>query len=186
VEIQLPGINQVNVNEKTGLTFSNVLRAFLRQDPDIIMVGEIRDKETAEIAIRAAQTGHLVLSTLHTNSAPDTLIRLLNMGIAPFNLASSLRLIIAQRLIRKLCKHCQPETCQTCPYCMEGYHGREGIFELMPISKTISTLIFQGNKIDMAAQAQLEGMQSLWEAALVKVQQGVTSMAEIYRVVEHD
>lgn len=186
VEIQLPGINQVNVNEKTGLTFSNVLRAFLRQDPDIIMVGEIRDKETAEIAIRAAQTGHLVLSTLHTNSAPDTVIRLFNMGIAPFNLASSLRLIIAQRLIRKLCQHCQPETAHTCPYCMEGYHGREGIFEVMPISQAISALILQGNKHEIAAQAKLEGMQSLWEAALVKVKQGMTSMTEIYRVVEQD
>lgn len=200
VEIQLPGINQVNIHEKAGLTFSNVLRAFLRQDPDIIMVGEIRDKETAEIAIRAAQTGHLVLSTLHTNSAPDTLIRLLNMGIAPFNLASSLRLIIAQRLVRKLCEYCKkPQSLEGdslpilnafqpsgCHYCVDGYHGREALFELMPISKTLNNLILKGDKIEISHQAELEGMQTLWQSALQKVQNGFTSLAEIYRVVSHE
>ena len=148
VEIQLSGINQVNIHEKAGLTFASVLKAFLRQDPDIIMVGEIRDRETAEIAIRAAQTGHLVLSTLHTNSAPDTLIRLLNMGIAPFNLASSLRLIIAQRLVRKLCIHCQQKGCH---YCVDGYNGRQGLFEFMPISKALSSLILQSNLAEIAS-----------------------------------
>lgn len=200
IEIQLHGINQVNINDKAGLTFSSVLRAFLRQDPDIIMVGEIRDKETAEIAIRAAQTGHLVLSTLHTNSAPDTLIRLLNMGIAPFNLASSLRLIVAQRLIRKLCGHCKkPQSLELnslnisgayqaagCHYCIDGYHGREGLFELMPISKTLSTLILQDGRTDITQQAEQEGMKNLREAGMSKVQQGITSLAEIYRVVTHE
>jgi type IV pilus assembly protein PilB len=183
VEIQLSGINQVNIHEKAGLTFASVLKAFLRQDPDIIMVGEIRDRETAEIAIRAAQTGHLVLSTLHTNSAPDTLIRLLNMGIAPFNLASSLRLIIAQRLVRKLCSHCQQKGCH---YCVDGYNGRQGLFEFMPISKALSSLILQSNLAEIASQATREGMQNLWEIALQKVQQGITSMEEVYRVVAHD
>ena len=192
VEIQLPGINQVNIHEKAGLTFAFVLRAFLRQDPDIIMVGEIRDKETAEIAIRAAQTGHLVLSTLHTNSAADTLIRLLNMGIAPFNLAGSLRLVIAQRLIRKLCDQCKQRIndhyhAQGCPYCVGGYQGREGLFELMPISKTLSALILQkGAQAEIAAQAMHEGMLTLWQAGLQKVQQGITNLEEIHRVVAHE
>ncbi len=192
VEIQVPGINQVNIHEKAGLTFSSVLRALLRQDPDIIMVGEIRDKETAEIAIRAAQTGHLVLSTLHTNSAIDTLIRLINMGIASFNLANSLQLIIAQRLVRKLCPHCkllqsndiyQPKGCHSC---LEGYHGREGIFELMPISKSIGELILADKKSEFFTQAESEGMKGLWQAGMYKVQAGITSLAEIYRVVNHE
>lgn len=193
VEIALPGINQVSVHEKAGLTFTTALRAFLRQDPDIIMLGEIRDKESADIAIRAAQTGHLVLSTLHTNSAPDTLIRLLNMGIAPFNLISSLRLVISQRLVRKLCEHCKlphaPESWQAqgCSYCLDGYHGREGVFELMAVSKTMNKLILEGGaKADLVEQAQREGMLPLWQAALQKVQQGTTSLGEIYRVVAHE
>jgi type IV pilus assembly protein PilB len=179
VEISLAGINQVNVHEKAGLTFSTVLKAFLRQDPDIMMVGEIRDKETAAIAVHAAQTGHLVLSTLHTNSAADTVVRLMNMGIAPFNIADSLRLVIAQRLVRKRCHRCQ----QGCHYCTDGYQGREGVFELMPISKALSTVILEGNKADITQQAEREGMQTLWQAALQKVEQGITSMEEIYRVV---
>lgn len=191
VEIQLAGINQVNIHEKAGLTFASVLRALLRQDPDIIMVGEIRDKETAEIAVRAAQTGHLVLSTLHTNSAADTVIRLLNMGIAPFNLAGSLRLIVAQRLIRKLCTHCKqadsPEIPSPCSHCTGGYQGRTGVFELMPISKKLSALILQeGAKAPIEQCAGEEGMRNLWQAALEKVSQGVTNLPEIYRVVSHD
>jgi type IV pilus assembly protein PilB len=183
VEIQLAGINQVNIHEKAGLGFAQVLRAFLRQDPDIIMVGEIRDKETAEIAIRAAQTGHLVLSTLHTNSAAETLTRLLNMEIAPFNLASALRLVIAQRLVRKLCTYCRGEKCHQC---VDGYRGRQGLFELMPISKHLTPLILQANTTEIFQQAVKEGMQSLWDTALQKVQEGVTTMEEIYRVVAHD
>ncbi|MBS0350992.1 MAG: Flp pilus assembly complex ATPase component TadA, partial [Proteobacteria bacterium] len=187
VEIQIPGINQVNVNEKAGLTFSNVLRALLRQDPDIIMVGEIRDKETAEIAVRAAQTGHLVLSTLHTNNAADTLIRLLNMGIAAYNLASSLRLIIAQRLVRKLCDHCkQQKTARDCGYCFDGFHGREAVFELMPISKNISESILTGTRNDIIRQAKKEGLQDLMQSGLAKVQAGITSLAEVYRVISHE
>lgn len=191
VEIALHGINQVNIHEKAGLTFTQVLRAFLRQDPDIIMIGEIRDKETADIAVRAAQTGHLVLSTLHTNNAPETLIRLLNMGIAPFNLADSLQLVIAQRLVRKLCSHCKQKLAQAyaaqgCHYCTDGYHGREGLFELMPVSKALSALILQGNKENIAQQAEQEGMQSLWQTALQKVQQGITTLEEIYRTVAHE
>lgn len=192
VEIQLPGINQVNIHEKAGLTFASVLRAFLRQDPDIIMVGEIRDKETAGIAIRAAQTGHLVLSTLHTNNAADSLIRLLNMGIAPFNLAGSLRLVIAQRLVRKLCLLCRQSDAENyqaigCHYCVAGYQGREGIFELMPISKALSTLILQqGAQAAISAQAEQEGMLTLWQSALQKVRQGITDLAEIQRVVAYE
>jgi type IV pilus assembly protein PilB len=191
VEITLPGINQVNVHEKAGLNFATVLRAFLRQDPDIIMVGEIRDRETAEIAVRAAQTGHLVLSTLHTNSAADTVTRLLNMGIAPYNISGSLLLIIAQRLVRKLCQHCKQSLIQTgpartCAYCIDGYHGREGVFELMPVSKTLRSLILQGNKEDIFHQAQQEGMLNLWQTGLQKVQQGITSPEEIYRVIGYE
>jgi type IV pilus assembly protein PilB len=188
IEIQIPGINQVNVNEKAGLTFSNVLRALLRQDPDIIMVGEIRDKETAEIAIRAAQTGHLVLSTLHTNSAADTLIRLLNMGIASYNLASSLRLIIAQRLIRKLCSHCKNHQNESkdCRYCLDGYHGREAVFEMMPVSKSMSNIILTGTRNDIIEQAKKEGLEDLMQAGLKKVAAGTTSLTEIYRVISHE
>ena len=201
VEISLPGINQVNIHDKAGLNFATALKAFLRQDPDIIMVGEIRDRETAEIAVRAAQTGHLVLSTLHTNSAADTVIRLLNMGIAPFNLTSSLILVMAQRLVRKLCQYCKELIIQSdnlphnltqifkpraCPQCLNGFHGREGVFELMPISKNLRYLIQHGNKDEITDQAQQEGMQSLWHKALQKAQQGITSLEEVYRVIGHE
>lgn len=208
VEINLSGINQVPVNPKIGLTFSTALRAFLRQDPDIIMVGEIRDLETAEIAIRAAQTGHLVLSTLHTNSAPETITRLLNMGISAFNIASSVSLIIAQRLVRKLCDSCkQPQILPEktlleagfhskeindlkifmptgCKDCIKGYKGRIGIFELMPMTESLAQLILaENNSLAIAEHARENGTQSLYESALNKVRQGVTSLEEINRVV---
>lgn len=208
-EIQVPGINQVNVNEKVGLTFSSALRAFLRQDPDIIMVGEIRDLETAEISIKAAQTGHLVLSTLHTNSAPETLTRLLNMGIPPFNIASTVHLIIAQRLARRLCKHCKkpadipPEVlvhagfkaeeipalkifeAQGCGECSNGYKGRVGIYQVMPISPKMEKLVMEnGNAIELAALAQDENINDLRQSALEKVRQGVTTIAEVERVTK--
>ncbi len=185
VEIQVNGINQVNVNEKSGLTFANVLRAFLRQDPDIIMVGEIRDRETAEIAVRAAQTGHLVLATLHTNSAAATFTRLSNMGIASFNLISSIRLIVAQRLIRKLCQFCKDS--KICSYCADGFLGRTGVFELLNVSKENSHLL-----LDHATNMQLEsileqqGMQTLWQHGLQKVNEGITNMLEIHRVLGND
>lgn len=207
VEITLHGINQVHVNAKVGLTFASALRSFLRQDPDIIMVGEIRDLETAEIAIKAAQTGHLVLSTLHTNSAPETITRLMNMGIAPYNLASSLLLIVAQRLLRVLCKHCkQKETLPDevllregfrkeelgtfqlykaagCDHCMHGYTGRTGIFEIMPISQEMSHLIMRGaNSLELAEQAQKEGINNLRQAGLKKIKEGLTSLLELNQV----
>jgi len=207
-EINLPGVNQVNVNPKVGLTFSAALKAFLRQDPDIIMVGEIRDLETAEIAIKAAQTGHMVLSTLHTNDAPQTLSRLMNMGVAPFNIASAVSLIIAQRLGRRLCSHCkQPadipkealieegfaeaETDSLklykavgCDQCTEGYKGRVGIYQVMPISEEMGRIIMSGgNAIDIADQAKKEGIPDLHDSALEKVRQGVTSLEEINRVI---
>ena len=207
VEIPLQGINQVHVNAKFGLTFSVALRAFLRQDPDIIMVGEIRDLETAEIAVKAAQTGHLVLSTLHTNSAPETITRLMNMGIAPYNLASSLSIVIAQRLVRRLCEMCKqkedlpietftkegfkPEeygTFQiyapgTCDHCMRGYKGRMGIFEAMPISDEMSHLIMHGgNALDISAQAKKEGISNLRDSGLQKVREGTLGLAELNRV----
>jgi len=207
-EIQLPGVNQVNVNDKAGLTFAAALKSFLRQDPDIIMVGEIRDLETAEISIKAAQTGHLVLSTLHTNDAPATLTRLLNMGVAPFNVASSAILITAQRLGRKLC-HCKkpedippeallragfteadldgswqtfgPVGCDNCKG--SGYKGRIGIYEVMPISDEMRQLIMrEGNALEIAAQAQKEGIRNLRQSGLLKVKQGVTSLEEIEAV----
>ncbi|HSS71267.1 MAG TPA: type IV-A pilus assembly ATPase PilB [Casimicrobiaceae bacterium] len=208
-EIQLPGINQVNVNDKAGLTFATALRAFLRQDPDIIMVGEIRDLETAEIAVKAAQTGHLVLSTLHTNDAPATLNRLANMGVAPFNIASSVILITAQRLARKLCSHCKkpedipPEALIRAGFCEEdidgswqaygpagcsecrntGYKGRLGIYEVMPISDEMRLLIMRnGTALDIADQAQKEGIRNLRQSGLLKVKQGVTSLEEIEAV----
>jgi type IV pilus assembly protein PilB len=207
-EIQLAGVNQVNVNDKAGLTFAAALKSFLRQDPDIIMVGEIRDLETAEISIKAAQTGHLVLSTLHTNDAPTTLTRLLNMGVAPFNVASSAILITAQRLGRRLC-HCKkpedipPEALlragfseadldgswQTfgpvgCDICKgTGYKGRVGIYEVMPISDDMRQLIMRnGNALDIAAQAQKEGIRNLRQSGLLKVKQGMTSLEEIEAV----
>jgi type IV pilus assembly protein PilB len=208
-EINLPGINQVNVNDKAGLTFAAALKSFLRQDPDIIMVGEIRDLETAEIAIKAAQTGHLVLSTLHTNDAPTTLTRLANMGVAPFNIASSVMLITAQRLARRLCKECKQPTeipkeallragfkekdldgswtpyravgCDSCKG--TGYKGRVGIYQVMPVSEAISRLILtDGNAMDIAEQAQREGVRDLRQSGLLKVRQGLTSLEEVEAV----
>jgi type IV pilus assembly protein PilB len=205
-EIQLAGVNQVNVNDKAGLTFASALRSFLRQDPDIIMVGEIRDLETADIAIKAAQTGHLVLSSVHTNDAPTTLTRLLNMGVAPFNIASSVILITAQRLGRKLCPHCKkpedipPEALLRagfredeldgswqafgpvgCDHCKgTGYKGRVGVYEVMTISDEMRQLIMrEGNALDIAAQAKKEGIRNLRESGLLKVKSGVTSLEEI-------
>ncbi len=209
VEINLPGINQVNVNEKAGLTFASALRAFLRQDPDIIMVGEIRDFETADISIKAAQTGHMVFSTLHTNNAPATLTRLLNMGVAPFNVASSVLLIMAQRLARRLCNHCkapvdipepallragfgkeeldgswQPYGPVGCDECRgSGYKGRVGIYEVMPITDAMIRLIMSGgNAMDIADLARKEGMVDLRHAGLLKVKRGLTSLTEIEAV----
>jgi type IV pilus assembly protein PilB len=207
VEINLEGINQVPVNNKIGLDFPAALRAFLRQDPDVIMVGEIRDLETAEIAIKASQTGHLVLSTLHTNSAPETLTRLRDMGIPAFNLATSVSLIIAQRLARRLCQHCKeaaeyPEkvlleegflseqlsTLQLfkavgCEKCKEGYKGRVGIYEVVPITDVISRIIMaDGNSIEIADQAQKEGFHNLRRSALVKAGMGLTSLEEANRL----
>ncbi len=207
VEINLPGINQVQVNPKAGLTFPMALKSFLRQDPDVIMVGEIRDLETAEIAIKAAQTGHLVLSTLHTNSAPETLTRLLNMGVPAYNVASSVSLIIAQRLARRLCHHCKaPELLPEaellrqgfrpaqlagltlfkpigCDYCTGGYKGRVGIYEVMPITAAIAQKIMQGaNSLDIAQQAQQENINNLRQSGLLKAASGLTSLAEVNRV----
>ena len=205
-EIQLAGANQVNMNEKAGLTFAVALRAFLRQDPDIIMVGEIRDLETADIAIKAAQTGHLVLSTLHTNDAPTTLLRLLNMGVAPFNVASSVILITAQRLGRKLCTHCkkpkdippealaragfseeeldgswQPFGAVGCDHCKgTGYKGRVGVYQVMPISDDMRLLIMRnGNAYDIAELAKKEGVRDLRQSGLIKVKQGIMSLEEV-------
>ncbi len=207
-EINLPGINQVNVNPKVGLTFSAALKSFLRQDPDIIMVGEIRDLETAEIAIKAAQTGHMVLSTLHTNDAPQTLSRMMNMGVAPFNIASAVSLIIAQRLGRRLCSHCKEPAdipkealieegfgedeadslkiykAVGCEQCTEGYKGRVGIYQVMPISEEMGRIIMSGgNAIDIADQAKKEGIPDLHDSALEKARQGVTTLEEVNRVI---
>ncbi|HAS50524.1 MAG TPA: type IV-A pilus assembly ATPase PilB, partial [Gammaproteobacteria bacterium] len=207
VEINLAGINQVNVNPKVGMTFATALRAFLRQDPDIVMVGEIRDLETAEIAIKAAQTGHMVLSTLHTNSAPQTLNRLMNMGVAPYNIASSVTLIIAQRLGRRLCQHCKEQVnipaeelinqgfreeelkgltvykAVGCDQCNKGYKGRVGIYEVMPLSDEMGRIIMEGgNSIQIADQAQREGINNLRQSGLNKVRMGLTSLEEINRV----
>ncbi|TIC79083.1 type IV-A pilus assembly ATPase PilB [Crenobacter intestini] len=209
VEINLPGINQVNVNEKAGLTFASALRAFLRQDPDIVMIGEIRDFETADIAIKAAQTGHMVFSTLHTNNAPATLTRLLNMGVAPFNVASSVLLIMAQRLARRLCPQCkapvdipreallrsgfseaeldgswQPMGPVGCEHCRDtGYKGRVGLYELMPMTDAMVRLILKGgNAAEIADLARAEGMVDLRHAGLKKVRQGLTSLTEIEAV----
>lgn len=188
VEINLRGINQVMVNPKINLTFATALRAFLRQDPDIIMVGEIRDLETAEIAIKAAQTGHLVLSTLHTNSSAETITRLQNMGVASYDLAASVSLIIAQRLARKLCMDCKTQTCDPvgCEKCTNGYKGRVGIFEVLPISEMIKQLILKkSNSLQIEDQAVKEGMQTLNENGLLKVKNGITSMIEINRVIKN-
>jgi len=210
VEINLEGINQVNVNLKVGLTFAEALRAFLRQDPDVIMVGEIRDLETAEIAIKAAQTGHMVLSTLHTNDAPQTLTRLMNMGIPPFNIATSVSLIIAQRLGRRLCKHCKVAdeipadvmlkegfTRQDlkegftlykpvgCSQCSDGYKGRVGIYQVMTISDEMTRLIMTGaNAIDLADQAKKEGIDDLRRSALKKIKQGIIGLEEANRITK--
>lgn len=210
IEINLPGINQVNINPKAGLMFANTLRAFLRQDPDIIMVGEIRDLETAEIAIKAAQTGHMVLSTLHTNNAPETLTRMINMGVPAFNLATSISLIIAQRLARRLCKFCKTNVKMPhealleigfthkdleegfdifepkgCEHCHQGYKGRVGIYEVMPVTEAIGTLIMSGgNAFDIQKQMIKEGVNPLRHSGLNKVKQGVTSLEEVYRVTK--
>jgi type IV pilus assembly protein PilB len=204
-EIALPGINQVNIEDRQGLTFPVALKAFLRQDPDIIMVGEIRDLETAEISIKAAQTGHMVLSTLHTNDAPSTLTRLMNMGIPTFNIASSILLITAQRLVRRLCSCKKPldtpiETLLNagfteadidgswllygpgeCDRCKgTGYKGRVGLYQVMPISESIQRLIMaNGTEMDIAVQAQKEGVNDLRRSGLLKVKQGLTSLDEV-------
>jgi type IV pilus assembly protein PilB len=210
VEINLAGINQVGMNDKAGLTFATALRAFLRQDPDIVMVGEIRDLETAEIAIKASQTGHLVLSTLHTNDAPATLSRLVNMGVAPFNIASSVHLIVAQRLGRRLCSSCkrpvelpreallkagfaekdigtfklfEPVGCDLCGG--KGYKGRVGIYQVMPISEAMGEIIMRGgNQLDLEKQAQKEGIPDLRQSALKKVRDGLTSLAEATSITD--
>lgn len=211
-EIQLPGINQVNVQDKPGLSFAVALRAFLRQDPDILMVGEIRDLETAQIAVQAAQTGHMVLSTLHTNDAPSTLVRLRNMGVAAYNIAASISLITAQRLVRQLCPQCRqvqtlparvmreagwPED-QTvagytvhvpvgCEACHKGYRGRTGIFQLMPISPALQDLILrEAHALELAQQARREGLRSLRVAGLRKVLAGVTSLDEVLACTRSD
>lgn len=205
-EINLPGINQVNVNDKQGLTFAAALKSFLRQDPDIIMVGEIRDLETADIAIKAAQTGHMVFSTLHTNNAPATLSRMLNMGVAPFNIASSVNLIMAQRLVRRLCSCKAPMERPPAPALLKsgfteedlakdwtmyrpvgcdrcrgkGYKGRAGVYEVMPVSPDMQRIIMNsGNEVDIRAQAYSEGLVDLRRAGLLKVMQGITSLEEV-------
>ncbi len=210
VEINLAGINQVNLNVKAGLTFASALRAFLRQDPDVIMVGEIRDLETAEIAVKAAQTGHLVLSTLHTNDAPQTLTRLANMGVPAYNIASSVHLIIAQRLARRLCNNCKepvdvPREAllaegfteadlaenptiyapKGCDQCALGYKGRVGVYQVMPVSEDMGRIIMEGgNSLQLAEQADKEGIRDLRRSGLMKVLQGVTSIDEINRVTK--
>ena len=207
-EINLPGINQVNVNDKAGLNFAVALKAFLRQDPDIIMVGEIRDLETADIAIKAAQTGHLVMSTLHTNDAPTTLTRLLNMGVPPFNIASSVLLITAQRLARRLCEACKtpveyprdalkragfadtdldgswkPYKAVGCSACNNGYKGRVGIYQVMPITEEVQRLILgNGSALDLAQQATKDGVRDLRQSGLVKVRAGATTLEEVISV----
>lgn len=188
VEINLPGINQVSINERAGLDFALALRAFLRQDPDVLMVGEIRDLETADIAVKASQTGHLVLSTLHTNDAPATLTRLLNMGVPAYNIAASVSLIVAQRLVRKLCRCRRPAggTPATfvphgCPACNQtGFRGRTGIYQVMPVSAAMQSLILaQAGTLELGRQAQAEGIIDLRRAGLLKVLRGDTSVGEI-------
>jgi type IV pilus assembly protein PilB len=204
-EINMPGVNQVNVNDKAGLNFAAALKSFLRQDPDVIMVGEIRDLETADIAIKAAQTGHMVLSTLHTNDAPTTLTRLQNMGVAPFNIASSILLITAQRLVRRLCESCKvpadyprasllragyteemlddtwrPYRAVGCSNCNNGYRGRVGVYQVMPITDQMQQVILkQGNATDIARCAVGDGVRTLRESGLVKVKIGVTTLEEV-------
>jgi type IV pilus assembly protein PilB len=208
-EINLPGVNQVNVNDKAGLTFAAALKSFLRQDPDIIMVGEIRDLETADIAIKAAQTGHMVMSTLHTNDAPTTLTRLLNMGVAPFNIASSVLLITAQRLARRLCENCKtpadypreallragfsetdldgswkPYRAVGCSACNNGYKGRVGIYQVMPITEAIQRIILSRGHGDWTSPAgpEVDGVRDLRQSGLVKVRVGVTTLEEVISV----
>jgi len=207
-EINLPGINQVNVNDRAGLTFAAALKSFLRQDPDIIMVGEIRDLETADIALKAAQTGHLVMSTLHTNDAPSTLTRLMNMGVAPFNIASSVLLITAQRLARRLCENCKtpaeypreallkagyqptdldgswkPYRAVGCSTCNNGYKGRVGLYQVMPITEAMQRIILsEGSALDIAQQAQADGVRDLRQAGLIKVKTGMTTLEEVITV----
>ena len=186
-EIVLPGANQINVNERIGLTFDVALRALLRQDPDILMVGEIRDLATADMAVKASQTGHLVLSTLHTNDAPSTLTRLNHMGIAGFNLASSVVLICAQRLLRRLCDACkQPQSDRPgyravgCPQCLDGYKGRLAIHQVMPITPSLQPLVLQqASTAELAAQAARDGVRSLREAGMCKVEAGETTVDEV-------
>jgi len=207
VEIRMNGINQVQQNIRAGMTFAKALRSFLRQDPDVIMVGEIRDLETAEIAVKAAQTGHMVLSTLHTNDAPQTVARMMNMGIAPYNITSSVTLIIAQRLARRLCTHCRHTVdipkeallkegftedelddlviydADGCAQCNEGYKGRVGFYQVLPLSEAIQKIILEGgNALDISAQAKQEGILDLRAAAMNKVREGLTSLAEMNRV----
>ena len=209
VEINMMGINQVNVNPKAGLDFATALRAFLRQDPDIVMVGEIRDLETAEIAVKAAQTGHLVLSTLHTNDAPQTLTRLANMGVPPYNIASAVHLIMAQRLARRLCEKCKKERDIPdeallkagfsedqlkelkvygpvgCDNCTGGYKGRVGIYQVMPVSEEMGRLIMEGgNSMQLEEQAAKEGVDDLRASGLRKVASGITSLEEVDRVTK--
>ena len=190
VEITLPGVNQVQVNTRIGLTFASVLRAFLRQDPDIIMLGEIRDQETAEIAVRAAQTGHVVLATLHTNSALETPGRLIDMGIPPYLLGSALNLVLAQRLLRKLCSHCarpgdQGLDAVGCDHCLGGYSGRLGVFEMLPVSARVSEAISRHRPLDeMTRLARDEGLSSLREQGLALVSAGLTSLQEVNRVCQ--
>ena len=207
-EINLPGVNQVNVNDKAGMNFSAALKSFLRQDPDVIMVGEIRDLETADIALKAAQTGHMVMSTLHTNDAPSTLTRLMNMGVAPFNVAASVILITAQRLARRLCEFCKtpadypresllragfradeldgswrPYRAVGCSKCNNGYKGRVGLYQVMPISDEIQRIILaQGNAMEIAEQAQKEGVRDLRQSGLLKVKTGMTTLEEVISV----
>ncbi len=207
VEIYVSGINQVSINLKAGLTFATALRAFLRQDPDVIMVGEIRDLETAEISIKAAQTGHMVLSTLHTNDAPSSLTRLANMGVAPFNIASSISVVIAQRLVRCLCDSCREikkypaeallqigfkeEELDTleiyeaigCSGCTGGFRGRTGIFEVMPMTSALSDIVMAaGSTVEIERQARIEGINSMRQSGLLKVKQGITTLEEVERV----
>lgn len=209
VEINLRGINQVNINAKIGLDFATTLRSLLRQDPDIIMVGEIRDIETAEIAIKAAQTGHLVFSTIHTNNAAETIVRLINLGIAPYNINSAITLIMAQRLARRLCNFCKspqiiPEeillnegltaeeinnvklfTANGCEHCTKGYKGRVGIFELLPITAELNEIIRQQNIMAIQTYMKKAELPALRISALKKVKQGITSLAEINRVINN-
>ena len=210
MEIRLPGVNQMQQNNKRGMTFAVVLSSFLRQDPDIIMVGEIRDLETAKIAIKAGQTGHMVLSTLHTNDAPQTIACLMNMGIAPYNITSSVTLVIAQRLARRLCNNCKRPTqlpnnallaegfseaevaagiqmyeVVGCDECTEGYKGRTGIYQVMPMNDEIAAIVLQGgNAMDIAEAAQKIGVKDLRQSALLKARTGINSLAEINRVTK--